>query len=82
MKIDMSKFFVRACAIVSERIHDEDSCHFEACSQLCDEFRCWDLQDRPHGSTEPKLQVLPHWVMYLVSGIMRNIADHREAGVR
>lgn len=43
-----------------------DSCHHDVCSRLADDFDLWELSG-------PTRIALPDWLMFIVSGIMRDM---------
>lgn len=63
--MDMNKLARRVEALVKTN-PAHDNLHHNVCSQICDEFECWD-----GASHSVDALMIPKWVMYIVSGEMR-----------
>lgn len=59
----MDKIHLRAIDLANKNWE-----HDEICSQICDDFQCWAASH--HDGTN----VIPNWVIYLVTGVMRDLS--------
>lgn len=65
----MTRLYARAVDLVRSRAGERDTCHHDVCSILCSEFDCWEQE--VDVDTYTGGERMPTWVMYIVSGIMR-----------
>lgn len=73
MRVSMDVFYERAVKAVQQFTGGPDRCHHEVCSMLCDDFDVWEsVKDVGHSEQPITTVRLPMWVMYIVSGIMRD----------
>lgn len=67
---NMENLVAYAKELVSKHTN-QDTCHHDVCSSICDEFGLWEKVYGKNGFIGE--YQIPYWVMYVISGVMNEI---------